>query len=121
MLSPFTAGQGPYIQVRCLPLPVGGQDQVYLGDLCSDGAAAPQGGEEGGSSAPPEVCGYGVPLNGPLELPRESTMERLTCGEVLGASDLIVQKVQDLKVRRRCPFSPLGLNSDLGTDALSLN
>ena len=42
-----------------------------------------------------------------LELPRDTTMERLTFGEVLGASDLIVQKAQDLKVRRRCPFSPL--------------
>ena len=37
--------------------PVGGQDQVYLGDLCSGGVAAPQREEEGGSSALPEVCG----------------------------------------------------------------
>ena len=43
-----------------------------------------------------------------LELPRGATMERLTFGEVLGASDLIVRKAQDLKVRRRYPFSPLG-------------
>ena len=48
-------------------------------------------------------------------------MEQLTFGEVLAATHLIMQKVQDLKVRRRCPFSPLGLNSDLGTDALSLS
>ena len=34
-----------------------------------------------------------------LELPRETTMEGLTFGEVLGASDLIVQRAQDLKVR----------------------
>ena len=100
---------------------MGGQDQVYLGDLCSGGAAAPQRGEEEGSSAPPEVCGWGVPLNGPLELPRETTMEQLTFGDVLAATHLIMQKVQDLKVRRRCPFSPLGLNSDSGTDALSLS
>ena len=42
-----------------------------------------------------------------LELSRDTTMERLTFGEVLGASDLVVQKAQDLKVKRRCPFSPL--------------
>ena len=42
-------------------------------------------------------------------------MEQLTFGEVLAATHLIMQKVQDLKVRRRCPFSPLGLNTDLGT------
>ena len=33
-----------------------------------------------------------------LELPRDTTMEQLTFGEVLGASDLIVQRAQDLKV-----------------------
>ena len=43
-----------------------------------------------------------------LELPRGTTMERLTFGETLGASYFIVQKAQYLKVRRRCPFSPLG-------------
>ena len=43
-----------------------------------------------------------------LELPRGTTMERLTFGEVLSTSDLTMQKAQDLKVRRRCPFSPLG-------------
>ena len=40
-----------------------------------------------------------------LELPRETTMEQLTFGEVLGASDLIVQRAQDLKVRGKCVFS----------------
>ena len=43
-----------------------------------------------------------------LELPRDTTMKWLTFGEVLGASDLIMQKSQDLKARKRCPFSPLG-------------
>ena len=38
-----------------------------------------------------------------LELPRDTTMKRFTFGEVLGASDLIVQKLQDLKARKRCP------------------
>ena len=42
-----------------------------------------------------------------LELPRGTTMEQLTFGEVLDASDLIVQQAQDLKVKRGCPFSPL--------------
>ena len=43
-----------------------------------------------------------------LEHPSDTTMERLTFGEVLGASDFTVQKAQGLKVRRRCPFNPLG-------------
>ena len=43
-----------------------------------------------------------------LELPRGTIMERLTFKEVLGASDLIVQIAQNLKVKRRYPFSPLG-------------
>ena len=43
-----------------------------------------------------------------LELPRGTIMEWLTFKEVLGASDLIVQIAQNLKVKRRYPFSPLG-------------
>ena len=42
------------------------------------------------------------------ELHRETTMKWLSFGEMLGVSDLMVQKSQDLKVRRRCPFSQLG-------------
>ena len=42
------------------------------------------------------------------ELSRDTTVEQLTFGEVLGASDFTVQKSQDLKARKRCPFSPLG-------------
>ena len=45
---------------------MGGQDQVYLEILCSGGVAAARGGEDGGSSALPEVCGWGDPLNGIL-------------------------------------------------------
>lgn len=33
-----------------------------------------------------------------LEMPRDTTMEQLTFGDVLGASDIIVQRAQDLKV-----------------------
>ena len=43
-----------------------------------------------------------------LELPRDTTMERLTFGEVLGASDFTVQKAQDLKVTRRWSIQPTG-------------
>ena len=32
-----------------------------------------------------------------LKLPRDTTVQQLTFGEVLGASDLMVQKAQDLR------------------------
>ena len=78
---------------------------VYLGILCSGGAALPSLKYVGGAVLSMDYWQEPFHL---LELPRAATMERLTFGEVLGASDLIVRKAQDLKVRRRYPFSPLG-------------
>ena len=44
------------------------------------------------------VGGEILPLDHWLELPRMTTMEGPTFGEVLGASDLFVQKAQDLEM-----------------------
>ena len=61
-----------------------------------------------------------------LELPRETKMEQLTFGEVLGASDIIVQRAQELKVRVRGAFClqrqyNCNVISEVGTESLSWN
>ena len=78
---------------------------IYLGILCSGGGALPSLKYVSGAVLSMDYWQEPFHL---LELPRAATIEQLTFGEVLGASDLIVRKAQDLKVRRRYPFSPLG-------------
>ena len=87
-------------------LPVGAQDQVY-----SESSAVVvqlQHEVERMEATLPllkYVGGEILSMDHWQELHRETTIKWFTFGKVLGASDLMVQKAQDLKVRRRCPFS----------------
>ena len=91
--------------------------------LCSGDAVAAQDGEDGGSSAPPEVCGRRVPFTGPLvgAVPQAETAHGHYngIGEVLGASDFTVQKAQTWRWEEDVHSAHWGFSGDLGTDTLS--